>query len=66
MNRFDPNTIVIMRAVLDEAAEELHISLTSCAVRARMAETILRTATLGATRAQLKTAALEAGRVTEV
>jgi hypothetical protein len=65
VNRFDPNTIVIMRAVLDEAAEELHISLASCAVRARMAETILRRATLGASRAQLKTAALEAGRIPE-
>jgi len=66
VNCFDPNTIVIMRAVLDEAADELHISVASSALRAKMAETILLTATFGASREQLKAAALEAGRIAEI
>jgi hypothetical protein len=55
-----------MRAVLDEAAGELHISTTSLALRAKMAETILLKASFGASREQLKAAALEAGRLAEI
>lgn len=61
---FDPNTITLMRAILDEAAGELHIPTTSSALRAKMAETILRKASFGASRE--KAAALQAGRLAEI
>jgi hypothetical protein len=49
----------MMRAVLDEAAREIRPSV---ATQAKMAETIVVKAAGGATREELKAAALEVGK----
>jgi len=52
--------ISMMRAVLDEAVSELVVSP---ATQAKMAETIVAQAAKGASREELKIAAIEAARV---
>lgn len=50
---------IMMRSVLAEAAGELSVSP---ATQTKMAQTIVRKAAEGASRAELKAAALEAGK----
>ena len=58
-NKFDQETVATMRAVLEEAAQELNPSQ---ATQAKMAETIMRKASQGdASREELKDAAMKAG-----
>ena len=58
-NKFDQETIATMRAVLEEAAQELHPSQ---ATQAKMAETIMLRASQGdVSREELKNAAIRAG-----
>jgi hypothetical protein len=52
--------IRMMRAVLDEAAREIRPSM---ATQAKMAETIVVRAAEGATREELKAAALQVGKL---
>jgi hypothetical protein len=52
--------IRMMRAILDEAAREIK---PTAATQAKMAETIVVKAAEGATREELKVAALQAGRM---
>ena len=60
-NKFDQQTVATMRAVLEEAAQELHPSQ---ATQAKMAQTIMHRALQGvASREELKTAAIEAGEI---
>jgi hypothetical protein len=60
MNRFDQQTIATMRAVLQEAAQELHATP---ATQAKIAETLVLKAAEGdVSREELKDTALEAGR----
>lgn len=60
MDNFDRTTIVTMRSVLQEAAQELGANM---ATQAKMAETLTRTARdPNVSREQLKAAALESGR----
>jgi hypothetical protein len=60
MSKFDQATIATMRAVLQEAAEELDATT---ATQAKMAESLTRRAAERSTsREELKEVALEAGR----
>jgi hypothetical protein len=59
-NNFDHETLVTLRAVLEEAAQELNPSQ---ATQAKMAQTIMRRAAEGdVSREELKTTAIAAGR----
>ena len=59
MNIFDRETISIMRAVLQEVAKEIYVT---SATQAKMAEQIVRRATVGGSRDELKAVAIEAAR----
>ena len=58
-NKFDQQTVATMRAVLEEAAQELHPSQ---ATQAKMAQTIMHKAAEGdVSREELKDIAIDAG-----
>ncbi len=59
MAQFDKKTISILRAVLDETANELNVTT---ATQAQMAQALVYKAAEGATRDELKLVAIKAGR----
>jgi hypothetical protein len=60
MNILDGETISIMRAILQEVAKELDVTQ---ATQAKMAEQIIRNATVGGSREEMKNIAIEAARI---